>query len=519
MIDERDRDILRYEYVSNGATSASKITSKGHRLVNPSQVDKWLRARERKSTPPVFQTPGKYVNHFTIGADPEFTFIGPGGRQFHAADARLGLGTFVGCDANNRLAELRPAPNRSALYVVASLLSELRALYMLSKTTHSDLDKLQWVAFPFLEEGIGGHIQFGRLRDDRRKTSDAPILDKLADWLESRGVFNVAASQWRRQNTNRGQYGGKSDLRLQPFGYEYRTMPTWAENPWLSFFVLTLAKLLVHDGKVSLDSDSSAKHLLAYYAPFDDDAALALHVLQQRGMPCQSMVDMRTTWGLTSDVKGIIMAGLREHPYIVMPATITPTKQEVKDVWEHFTSNKPLKYAHSSMFDDKDIIPSTAVTPAVYMSQTDHPTIVDELLVEVVGIKQYPVRIEAFNTPEGSRPYIAIGCSQQLRHIVPQLEAAFLPVCSKGSVRWSPRPQTDTKIVLSFSRDLLHPRYKQQMHALLLKGVLPLWHYKKIDSVEVKRWASLKLKQRGQAKDASVYDAYNNEWVRCSCVA
>src|SRR5437899_1282728 len=104
-------------------------------LVRPEVLRAWEKGFYKHPTPVYSETP-RLINHFKIGADPEFLFERPpqvtrtlegATREVRAAENRvtaqsLGMktGLFMGADQNGRLAELRPKPNKSCLKVLAS---------------------------------------------------------------------------------------------------------------------------------------------------------------------------------------------------------------------------------------------------------------------------------------------------------------------------------------------------------------------------------------------------------------
>lgn len=519
MIDERDRDILKYEFINNCATTVDSIEQRGRRLIDTRRAKVWLKARAKAVVKPVFNgEAGRYVNHFTLGADPEFIFVTSTGRTCNAADSGLGMGTFVGCDANNRLAEIRPAPNRSSLAVTASILTELRAFGAMSNKW--PIWKAQWLAFPYVNEGIGGHIQFGRLQKTARGKIDTPALDSLTKWLEQHGIFNAAATDWRKNDRNRGTYGQYGDLRLQSFGYEYRTMPSWLESPWLTFFVLTLAKLLVHDGKAKLQYLDSAKHLLSYYAPLDDDAALALYVLQRRGLPTQSMIDLRYGWGLFNEASANL--GTVGTNQIVIPASIAPTVEEQEELFSHFLTNTPLHTRPSGMLlhnTNMQVKPGM-LSYSAYAAKHHHPGIVDELGVECVMLENLPVCLEFAGT-DTEAPSLQISCPFYMKSRIENFRAAFYHVCVNGhfSVNYNPPTNRTNTIYIMVTRSAVSQRFKSQIKALLLSGFIPFWHYQNVDAKAVKEWQVLSTITKPLSKGATYFDVYTKKWEKNQCVA
>ena len=72
-----------------------------------------LRAERPNAVPAV----PRLLNHFKLGADPEFAFLNEG-KQHSAHDFGLRAGLCFGADNNGRLVELRPRASRYAVEVV-----------------------------------------------------------------------------------------------------------------------------------------------------------------------------------------------------------------------------------------------------------------------------------------------------------------------------------------------------------------------------------------------------------------
>ena len=298
------------------------------------RVERWFK---RLYTPPEGAlVPGpRLINHFTLGADPEFVFVHPNGTRYDARNLGLKAGPAFGADNNSRLVELRPEPSRSALTVLTSIWSELRWLVRYYPQTL----EYGWRAGAyFAQDGLGGHIHFGRKRDKLRQQEIA-ALDRLAHILYTAGVFDREEGRMRFQTAQGGHYGGLSDVRVQPHGWEYRTLPSWLDSLWLAYFNLVVAKLTVarcemFPAIVQEDHNLSATQarqfltmLLAYFAPLDDDARLAYQVLSRFGLPRSGATDFKTSWGIFSSPrwtdKSVQLPG-------VYPVTIPVTPLEEK---------------------------------------------------------------------------------------------------------------------------------------------------------------------------------------------
>ena len=159
-------------------------------------LEKWL--RQLQATPKKFAPSRRYVNRFKLGADPEFVFVTNdakyGQQRVDARGLNLAQGPAFGADNNGRLAEIRTYPSRSALGVVASILTTLRWMNVLTP----QVQKCEWQAGAFLwEDGIGGHVHFGRKRPFREREIKA--LDAVEAGLLGLGVFPSEQIKLRRR--------------------------------------------------------------------------------------------------------------------------------------------------------------------------------------------------------------------------------------------------------------------------------------------------------------------------------
>lgn len=307
------------------------------------KIEKWL--TRLLETPKAFSSQRRYVNRFMLGADPEFIFTQVMKEEVNydaRVDARhLGFqqGLAFGADNNGRLAEIRPWPSRSAVEVVASIWSTMRWM----AATRADSLNYKWVTGAYLQDdGLGGHVHFGRKRPHR--DAEIAALDAIALAVEKVGAFPVDELNNRRISTTHGNqpYGRYGDWRVQRHGYEYRTWPSWLDNPSLAFLVLTLSKLAVHDPTMLLEAIRARgtnwvqyiKNFLSFYKFIDDDARLASVVLS-RGFPRHIGGDFKTRWGfdkppqVAKDIK-------------IIPPAIIPSKEEIAAVFDFLLNGKAL---------------------------------------------------------------------------------------------------------------------------------------------------------------------------------
>jgi Phage phiEco32-like COOH.NH2 ligase-type 2 len=244
--------------------------------------------------PVAFSTKPRLINRFCVGADPEFVFLREG-RYDNSANYGMTTLEAFGSDMTGRQAELRAYPSRSVLEVVASLLDTFRHMSVACPATLT----AKWCAIAQLgNDGCGGHVHIGRKKPDMNKTISS--LDELSNLLINLDVVDKVGSKVRKELT---KYGKNGDIRIQPHGFEYRTMPTWLDSPWSAFLTLTLSKLAIlhnlSDVKSPKTSIRAIENLLRTYANVDDDANIALQCFMRIGLPECSRVDFKGNWGIT----------------------------------------------------------------------------------------------------------------------------------------------------------------------------------------------------------------------------
>lgn len=354
------------DLVQTGVTSEKNLPEFGWDTPKE-KLAKWLRQFSRQGQLSPVPKMDRLVNHFTIGADPEFVFT-RAGAAVHANTCQFRTGRAYGADQNGRLVEIRPYAYRSALRVLASIHATLRWMCL----THPNVQDMDMIAGAFqFQDGLGGHVHVGRKRLAKlHKTyvaqnrggltpEDVRALDNICTGLIELGVFPRQECLDRRRGDARGQiYGALGDIRLQKHGYEYRTYPSWLDNPWLTYFVLVLTKLTVHDpfliGQELMGNNEKSRrritNLLAYYKGRDDDAALAYNFLSRHGFPRHNGGDFRARWGLV----GYAGKDLRKSVQYV-PSAIKAPAEGIKELWDYFVQDKPIK---------KAVVPEITWSPA-----------------------------------------------------------------------------------------------------------------------------------------------------------
>src|SRR6185312_7674262 len=287
----------------------------------------------------------RLINRFQLGADPECIFVNrtrdeygePRTHRMDAIEQGLKTGQAFGADQNGRLIEFRPAPNRFALRVLASMWAELKWMGLLLPNTLS----FEWWCGAYLfEDGIGGHIHFGRKRPTR--SEEIAALDqvgRLFYWLE---VFPRSEWNRRQEGDARGQrYGQFGDFRPQIHGYEYRTFPSWLDDPWIAYLCLVLSKLAVYNPALVREWKKGAnpnyvRNLLAYYKALDDDAAIVFQALENFGIPKHKGGDFKARWGINFTKEDAV------KDVNVVPGSIPPHESEVEALFNFFTKKEPL---------------------------------------------------------------------------------------------------------------------------------------------------------------------------------
>lgn len=322
--------------------------------VVPHLREKWTKEAAEFAAPDLSVLGGRLLNTFCVGSDPEFCFAS-GKRKTNATEFGLRPALAFGSDQNSRLAELRPAPSRSVVAHVASLLSTMR--WMVRR--HPGTLQCSWRAGAFYDEdGMGGHVHFGRKRPTREQEIEG--LDGLARAF--RAVHFFPNDEWDRRvggDARHQIYGQYGDFRPQAHGYEYRTLPSWLNSPLLAFVVITASKLIVLDPSVSRNwTDTSApqsirnlRMLAKLYAGRDDDARILYHILMTRAEELVwTTQDFKISWGLdvpltSNPVDGTYeVAGLPYRKWGYTPSMIWPQEAEIVEMREYLVQAKPLGF-------------------------------------------------------------------------------------------------------------------------------------------------------------------------------
>lgn len=332
-------ELLR-EALLKGWTRPSDVPTPWTYQLEQARLERWYkRLYQAPDRPmPVGQ---RLINHFMLGADPEFVFH-TGTDRVDARVLDLKAGPAFGADNNGRLCELRPAPSRSALSVLASIWLAMRWMAVF----HPNVLGHNWRSgCYFAGDGLGGHVHFGRKRTKLREREIA-VLDRLTHLEFVAGIFDREEGRMRvrqSQGAPQGHYGELGDIRRQPHGWEYRTLPSWIDTPWLAYFNLVASKLVValpdlvaplSEADAALTNEQARgqlRMLLAYYSPLDDDARLASAILARKGFPQHAHgLDFKVNWGLFAS--GPFGNKRETEPPKILPEVVPPTAEEEQEL-------------------------------------------------------------------------------------------------------------------------------------------------------------------------------------------
>lgn len=223
--------------------------------------------------------PGKYINNFLVGADPEFVLMNPpslvrglrglrtaGSGQSGRTEARM-----WGFDHDGWVLESHPRPSLSTVEVIKNIRASMNQIGRCFGDTH------KWRAGAFIEAperniGLGGHIHI-----DLPRIPNGALygMDHLTTWFEALDILPRNECHARRNTT---PYGRLSDVRVERGRFEFRSMCSWLFSQRVSMLCLTAIKLVnaAPESWQTLGSPSQAsvKKLEDWFALFkgkDDD--------------------------------------------------------------------------------------------------------------------------------------------------------------------------------------------------------------------------------------------------------
>jgi hypothetical protein len=449
---EMKKDFL-VDLACSGGTAwrFGKYLELGNAVIPDKLLDKWV-AKFYKQTPPQLHDKPRLVNHFKLGADPEFVFMTEG-KVAHASELGLKAGLAVGADNNGRLAELRPKPSKFALKVVASMYAEFCFLAQWNPA----LTRYTWFAQPFVgKDGLGGHIHFGRWHSPRAKEVEA--LDVVMHLLTGAGCINTASQRDRLATKLYGRFG---DVRAQGHGYEYRTFPTWVGCPRHAHLYLTLSKLAVFDPKMfnwlkwkdAVQAQQLIDNILAFYQNVDDDAKIARYYLKHCFAPPHG--DIQKAWGITPLFKNV---GNNETD--ILPPFIAPKESHIKIMFDYLTTGnralakdtfEPLRFPEGYFPFQRVLI-------------TDRRPELGELVWDMARV---PMKYEVGNIGAHQPPDSSLRVSQLLYSMIKSKLNGGTFKTSDGSICKVTQTTGMATIDISFPHWLLDKQYRKWLRKFL----------------------------------------------------
>lgn len=179
---------------------------------------------------------------FTVGTDPEFGLVDGTSADGYISESRLWSREreeICGIDGAGTVFELRPSPAYCAHVLVDNI---AKAFWAQKEFWKSKRKKL--VAAPMCGgHAAGGHLHFGVSHRD--STTFGRIIRNLDRILVGEMYKVYPREEWDRRA--RGNYGKLSDFREQPWGFEYRTLPTFMAERGLCVSVISLAGSIVEE--------------------------------------------------------------------------------------------------------------------------------------------------------------------------------------------------------------------------------------------------------------------------------
>lgn len=500
----RYRDMKRL-FIENVIRGIPQLTEVSTRVPEPLQR-RWLAKFYEPIRPKEVPESPRLLNHFKVGADPEFVFRTPDRTVMNAETLGLMSGLCFGADNNGRLVELRPAPSRFAVEVVASMLVELRWLAFYQPKSLN----FQWKAGAFTgHEGLGGHVHFGRKVVSQRGF-EVRALDKVTELMFQSEIFD--ANEQRARITGPGGYGGYSDIRKQVHGYEYRTVPSWLDSPWKAHLSITLAKLAVCDPSMILAQKSfispaenrkRIRNILAAYKGRDDDAMIAGLAFTVHGWPTGRIDDFRPEWGIEQPViEGVLRSGF--VPPKIMPTTVSPTRSEIGEIFSYLTSGTNLTLHPPKAEWPFQSIPS-GFKYLLSMTKTTRCPGIGELLHDALTPIDGFVVAYCGSNSESDR---TIRMSPSVCDMLGKEGFRSLRNLLPTGTRLHRQSEWGGAHHLEVSKTLLAPNTFPVTKAALFSGLLPICRYKDHTTFDTKAWVD-RLNSATAPKKSRIIEDYS----------
>jgi hypothetical protein len=475
---EIKQHVLR-QVVRHGWNNPKQIPKELIEGVPEAVVHKWMEKFYRTMPIEAIPSTPKLVNRFTMGADPEMTFMHGGILLPAQKMAGFATGLAFGMDMNGRLAELRPIPSRFALDIVASILVELRWMATLCPDTLA----YEWLARPFDgQDGVGGHIHLARKRNMMSMGYDLDALAYVQTALMNVGAFNKTLIDSRRTHT---KYGSNNDFRLQRHGYEFRAFPTWLDTPWQAYLALVLSKLALFDTglfqRMMEQTQNNARmcekglvNFLAYYKSRDDDAWIAYHAYKKHGMPKYYGGDFKAAWGILYPRKEGAKRDTR-----FFPEMIEPTENERQAIFDYLVKGQAIPPTVPVQNWKPDALPK-GYEWAMNHTTTYHKVGIGEILATMAVAAQDPFKVVAGD----SNREIVLSCLPQL------------PDLSKGLAELASIKGSHVKIVKELHTMLYLPIELRtfdtipKVKKILVSGHFPMWNVNEVKADSYSEWVA-----------------------------
>lgn len=148
----------------------------------------------------------------------------------------IGTSGRIGLDGHPATLEARPDASTNIIEVVTNIYTAFNCFDELFIENDITIHVGHWQD----NKPLGGHIHFGIGPDNiTHRNEIVKYLNFFLDKLISPATDNLDEKRLRR---DRG-YGGTSDIRSKPYGFEYRTPGSFIHNPELTMVYFTIAKL------------------------------------------------------------------------------------------------------------------------------------------------------------------------------------------------------------------------------------------------------------------------------------
>jgi len=452
------------------------------------QLDEWQAKFWQPKAFSLIPAAPRLLNHFAVGADPEFSFFDSDGHKVNAENCGLQAGLAFGADNCGRIAELRPTASRFCLDTVASILAELRAMAEFVP----ECLKFHWRCGAYDgHDGLGGHVHFGRKRK-HDQPNEVRALDNMMILMCAAGVFDAKEAAARASAT---PYGRRGDVRAQAHGYEYRSFPSWLASPLSAYVSLVLSKLAVVQPHLALAvrldatqrvAQQTILNLLAYFKGRDDDAALALRGLQLHGFPPpQYTNDFRTPWGIggAGSIKERILVAAPIPKGLVVPDMIAGREIERQQLFDYLSLARPIptnpwnvwgfwKYYHQT---------KPPFFPLMRRTHTRVQPGIGELCWSIVGLEGAELVLSVGR--EGDYVYVSPYWAKRAPKL-PEALSETLTDHAKVAVRSG----GDYNGIL-FGKGVLAGPYVGRVRKVLTSGLLPLWEAGSETEAAAAEWA------------------------------